>query len=134
MSLPLQRPKTKKKYSPWKISEVAIQKAFFGWLDLFTDVRDFTFMIPNGGKRTEAEAAHLKAQGLTAGVPDLFMAVPRNGYHGLFIELKTSTGRLADVQAQWIKKLNEQNYLAVVCYGLDDAMDVVRKYLGMEHA
>ena len=62
------------------------------------------------------------------------MAVPRNGYHGLFIELKTSTGRLADVQAQWIKKLNEQNYLAVVCYGLDDAMDVVRKYLGMEHA
>ena len=37
------------------------------------------FHVPNGGKRNAAEAAHLKRQGVKAGVPDLFLPVARGG-------------------------------------------------------
>ena len=47
------------------------------------------FHIPNGGQPEHNwEAANLKRQGVKAGVPDLFLPVAKNGYHGLFIEMK----------------------------------------------
>ena len=46
------------------------------------------YAVPNGGRRDKAEAAHLKMQGVKAGVPDLCLAVPKGKYHGLYIELK----------------------------------------------
>lgn len=35
------------------------------------------FHVPNGGKRSKVEAARFKAMGVQAGVPDLFLPVPR---------------------------------------------------------
>lgn len=35
------------------------------------------FAIPNGGSRNKAEAAKLKAEGVSAGVPDLFIPIPK---------------------------------------------------------
>ena len=58
------------------------------------------------------------------------MAVPYNGYHGLFIELKSKNGRLSDHQKIWVDNLNDRAYRAVVCYSLDEAMDAVTEYLG----
>ena len=46
------------------------------------------FHIPNGGKRTKIEASRLKAMGVLPAVPDLFLALPLGGYHGMFIEVK----------------------------------------------
>jgi|GEM_PF-5137145 len=43
---------------------------------------------PNGGRRNKAEAAKLKAMGVRKGIPDLFLPIPRQGYHGLYIETK----------------------------------------------
>lgn len=45
--------------------------------------------IPNGGYRTPAEAAHFKRLGVKAGVPDLLLPYPIDGWHGLWIELKS---------------------------------------------
>ena len=42
------------------------------------------FAIPNGGYRNKGEARKLKATGTKSGVPDLFLAVPRNNKSGLF--------------------------------------------------
>ena len=44
------------------------------------------FAIPNGGHRHKAVGAKLKSGGVKAGVPDCFLAVPKNGKHGLFLE------------------------------------------------
>src|SRR5437870_1942292 len=38
--------------------------------------------VPNGGKRTKAVAAKLKATGVRAGYPDLVLDVARGLYHG----------------------------------------------------
>lgn len=113
-----------------ELTEAKIQSAFFEWLSLFPHLRLVTFAIPNGGSRNCFEAKNLKAQGVTPGVPDLFMAVPCNGYHGLFIELKSKTGRLSEHQKIWLNNLNDRAYRAVVCYSLDEAMDAVTEYLG----
>ncbi len=87
------------------------------------------FHIPNGGSRNKIEAANLKRQGVKAGVPDLFLPVPRGGYHGLFIEMKYGKNKPTPSQRKWMAALNEQGYLAVVCYGFDGARDMIEKYL-----
>lgn len=92
---------------------------------------DLLFHIPNGGSRNKREAANLKRQGVKSGVPDLFLPVPRGGYHGLFIELKYGKNKPTDAQRKWAAALNEQGYMAVVCYGFEDARDTIEKYLGI---
>jgi hypothetical protein len=49
------------------------------------------FAIPNGGQRNIIVASKLKAEGVRAGVPDLFLAFPKKDAAGLFIEMKKPT-------------------------------------------
>lgn len=89
------------------------------------------FHIPNGGSRDKREAVHLKQLGVKAGVPDLFLAVPWDGEHGLFIEMKraSKTARVSPEQREWIQALKEQGYRAVVCYGFEQARTAIVDYL-----
>ena len=65
------------------------------------------------------------------GVPDLFLAVARGQYHGLFIELKRRKGgKVSLEQTQWLNELTIQGYLAVVSYGWDEAKGTILRYLG----
>lgn len=82
------------------------------------------FAIPNGGKRSKATAGKLKAEGVKAGVPDLFLPVARNGYHGLFIELKVNGRKQERHQSLWHIKLMEQGYEVHTVW--DDATEVIR--------
>ena len=71
------------------MSEIKLQAEFFQTVwNKYPRFRGLLFHIPNGGKRTKAEAMQLKASGVVAGVPDLFFAYPSGQYHGWFIELK----------------------------------------------
>ena len=85
--------------------------------------------IPNGGKRDSIEAKHLKIQGVKSGVPDLCLPVARKNYHGLYIEMKTETGRPSDNQKWWIEQLNGQRYKAVICHGWEEAKQCLINYL-----
>lgn len=89
------------------------------------------FHIPNGGKRSAAEAGRFKAMGVKPGVPDLFLPVPRGGYSGLFIELKRAHGgSLSDHQRDWLDDLSVRGYKAVMCHGWEAARDALLEYLG----
>lgn len=88
------------------------------------------FHVPNGGSRGPAEAGRFKAMGVKKGVPDVFLDVPRRGFHGLRIEMKRRRGGvLSDEQADWIDWYNSNGYRAVVCYGWDEARSVIEEYL-----
>lgn len=89
------------------------------------------FHVPNGGTRDPVEAAHLKAQGVRKGVPDLCLPVARRGYHSLWIEMKTPhKGRVSPEQEWWKDKLTEQGAVVVTAYGWKAAVDTLKWYLG----
>lgn len=88
--------------------------------------------IPNGGARNIVTAARLKAEGVVAGMPDLFVPEPSKGYHGLFVEMKVKGGRLQHAQKDMIDKLEERGYKCAVCWSSDDFMKVVNEYFGLD--
>lgn len=89
-----------------------------------------THAIPNGGGRTKREAGRLKAEGVKKGVPDIFTAVPVNGSHGLYIEMKSASGRVSAEQSAWIADALELGYAAVVCRSATEAMAAWLAYVG----
>ena len=85
--------------------------------------------IPNGGLRIKSVAYRLKKQGVRPGVPDLFLAVAKHGFFGLFIEMKSKDGKVTKEQEIYLDILNEQGYKAVVCYGWNEAAKIIKEYL-----
>ena len=86
------------------------------------------FAVPNGGARNEVTGAIMKAEGALAGVADLFILHAAHGYHGLFIEMKTKTGRQSPAQIAFELKCNLEGYKYTVCRSFDDFERVVRDY------
>nr|DAO16373.1 MAG TPA: Nuclease [Caudoviricetes sp.] len=78
-----------------------------------------------------AEVAADKAMGVKKGVPDLCLPVTRGGFHGLYIEMKTPSGRASDAQRWWMMELTKQGYRAVVCHGYDAAVAELCWYLSL---
>ena len=88
------------------------------------------YHIPNGGSRHQLEAAHLKQQGVRAGVPDLCLPVARDGCHGLYVEMKRLRGgRVSPEQVAWMEALQAEGYMVAVCQGWEMASEVILRYL-----
>lgn len=90
---------------------------------------EYLHHVPNGGKRDKATAMALKRQGVKAGVPDIVLPAAREGYHGLYIELKTGKNTTTKNQENWLKYLENQGYFTAVCYGWQAAAELIEKYL-----
>lgn len=96
---------------------------------------DYLIAIPNGGGRSKIEAARLKAEGVKAGVFDLYLPLARGGFHGLWIELKrpkspgAPAGRMTSDQKSWGGKMELAGYRAVCSHGWQDAAEALQKYL-----
>ena len=118
-----------------RTSESEEQAAIFEWCALnrgkYPEL-ELLYHIPNGGKRSKAEAARFKREGVKAGVPDLCLPVARRGFHGLYIELKAEKGVVSAEQKKWIAELKRQNYCAFVAYGAAAANKALTFYLGGE--
>lgn len=93
------------------------------------------FAIPNGGKRHIRTATLLKSEGVRPGIPDLFLAVPAHGKHGLFIEMKAKvkTARVSPHQKEIINIFSEKGFEVCVCYGADKAITTIKHYLETEN-
>lgn len=142
---------TKKKYSgtyngptPEKYAEAgsedAHQIALFMWaanpevLAKWPELR-WMFAIPNGGYRTKAGAARLRAMGVKAGVLDIMLPIKRFEYSGLFVEMKKPAknglreGRASGDQKVWLEFFKTQGFGAIVCVGWEAARDTIIQYL-----
>lgn len=101
--------------------------------------------VGNGGKRIQKtvrdkwgnfrtfspEAKRMKAEGVTAGVADLMLPIGQKGYHGLFIEMKTTEkwSRQSDVQKAWQKAVERVGNKYVVCRTFGEFQHIVTDYL-----
>ena len=127
------------RYGPPKLpaptvpTESEEQRALFEWAELYAGQYPelaLLFHVPNGGARYKATAGRMKAEGVKSGVPDICLPVARGKYHGLFVEMKrTGGGKASLAQEDWLDRLNQQGYAAMICHGWQEAAEVIRLYL-----
>ena len=118
----------RKKNNSLKASEHQIQCAYFDWFrNKHPDL--LAWAIPNGGLRMIATAARLKAEGVMAGVPDVFVAVAHAESHGLFLEFKSAKGTVRPTQKIMMERLRAAGYCCVVVNSIDSAIDATNAYL-----
>jgi hypothetical protein len=111
--------------------EAQQQRACVRWFHLaYPEFSKLFWATPNGGKRNAREAALMKQEGVLSGVPDLFLAVPRNGYHGYFLEGKTDDGKLTSNQKEVIEALKKQGFKVDVFRSFDEFTTLIKQYLG----
>lgn len=114
-------------------SEHDLQVECLRWLHLAYPTV-LCYAIPNGGYRTKTTAVHMKAEGQTAGVPDLHIPIPRCGYASLYIEMKNGkAGVVSDKQKEMIARLREYGNRVVVCRTFDEFRAEVEEYLSTPH-
>jgi len=70
-----------------------------------------------------------KATGYKRGFPDIMIYEPVGKWHGLAIELKVGYNRASKPQLHWQKELNKRGYKAEICTGIDEALEVINRYL-----
>lgn len=108
------------------------QQALFQWAEYKMHEHpelESMYHCPNGGKRNKAEAVRLKHEGVKAGVPDICLPVARNGYHGLYIEMKADKGKPTKDQIEWMDRLRKQGYRVALCHGWESAVESIEGYL-----
>lgn len=114
-------------------TEAQEQTALFQWAAMMEGrIPELRLMhhCPNGGSRNAIEAHNLRLQGVKAGIPDIFLPCARNGFHGLYIELKRRKGgRVSVEQKKMILALQGQGYRVEVCEGWEAARDVITEYM-----
>jgi hypothetical protein len=98
-------------------------------LNYYPLIRGVTFAIPNGGSRHLLEAVNLKRCGATKGVPDTFMCISNKTACGLFIEFKAGNNKASKEQMSMMEKLRDNGYECHIVYSLNEAREVVSKYL-----
>lgn len=131
-------------------SEHAEQSAVISWWALnctrYGIPLNCLFAIPNGANKSMASAVKFKREGLRAGCPDLFLAVPKHGtqndicngvmvtwpvilFHGLFIEAKRIGGKASPAQLEFATMLRKQGYSVVIAQGFEEMKRAIVGYL-----
>lgn len=119
--------KRKKRSHP----ESELQRECVAWFRVYYS-NHLIFAVPNAAKRGLALAAIMKAEGVTAGVPDLFVAAL--GVHngkvapGLFIEMKHGKGKSTPMQKHIQSRLATAGYVVTECRTFPEFQSIVDRY------
>ncbi len=124
--------------------ETSYQKAVISWFRLqHPKLEKLLIHVPNGGSRSKIkvkakngdtkeislEGKELKQMGATAGVADLLLLTPRQGYGCLAIEMKTEDGKQSTNQKEWQLEMIRARNKYVVCRSVQEAIEEISKYL-----
>jgi len=105
---------------------------FMNWVrENYPSVWDDTYHFANERKCAPWQGKTLKKMGVKSGVADIFVAVPRLQYHGLWIELKAEGGRLSKEQKEFLARSTKRGYLAMAVWGCEAAQAVFKSYFGI---
>lgn len=130
--------------------ESRMQQALVRWWSAncaaFAVPEQLLFAIPNGARKGAIIGSILKREGVRKGAPDLMLAVGRTPvFHctpgdpckpdrmehnrGMFLELKTPTGRIEPEQLAFHAALRSQGYRVTVIRTLAEGIDEITSYL-----
>ena len=101
------------------LTEHEEQREFVRWFrQTYPTVR--IFAIPNGGARTPSAAGRLKAEGVSKGVPDLYIPAWR-----VWVEMKRQKGgTVSTEQKDWHQYLESIGDCVIVAKGCADAQQL----------
>ena len=124
--------------------EAEIYKVIARYLSIKYPKLIFRFDFAAGMYLSPYMATKHRSQNPIKGYPDLFIALPRGNFAGLFIEIKTEKanpfkkdGTLkanehTERQAEILKALNEVGYAALFSTGVDETIKVIESYINQE--
>lgn len=92
-------------------------------------LRGLGFMIHNDGQKNQIQAAQDTARGVVRGIPDWCLAVPRGGYHHLYVELKVNGNQLSPLQRKRHEQLRAQGHRVEVVRELAAFQTLLTDYL-----
>ena len=115
------------------MSEADIQKELFSRFKReYPDLEKCFQASLNGvrlGKNRFAIISSLKAQGMCIGQADIFLSIPRAGFNGKYIELKTIKGTPTQDQLDFGDEMLRQGYAFEIAKGLDAGWDAIKTYI-----
>lgn len=115
-----------------KTSEHQEQAAYFDWVRA-KERQDPTysciFAIPNGGMRNIGVAMKLKKEGVKSGVWDIHIPISKDGWAGLWIEMKVKPNKLTDEQKAFGERMQGFGHKLAVCYSFEEAKTQTEIYL-----
>ena len=119
-----------------KQEEYHAQVAIFEWSyhneTKYPDL-EYLFSTLNGVRLPIGLAKKVKRAGNKKGVPDIWLPIARDEHKGLIVELKREKGgTVSPEQKKWLKKLNMEGFCAVVCYGSEQAIQTIERYLNLK--
>lgn len=114
---------------PHQHTESSLQIECVKWVRAtFPHFDKLFFSVPNGGQRNAPTARIMKAEGVVAGVSDLLLLIPNNGYHGLCIEMKTEKGRQSEHQKTFQEEAEYNGYKYIVCRSFKEFASEIYRY------
>lgn len=88
------------------------------------------FHPANGGPRSPQQGMKFRLLGVKPGTPDLCFPVARNGFIGLWMELKDAKGRVSEEQTLWMDALKKQGHKCEVVKTAEAGIRLLKEYLG----
>jgi hypothetical protein len=122
------------------MSEKSLHKSVCQYLRMQYNGILFNSDLAGATKLTMGQAVAMKSLRSQRGFPDLAIYEPRNGYHGLFIELKIEGTKLykkngdpvsehIEEQLYCLCKLKQKGYQTAFAIGFDNAIKIIKEYL-----
>jgi hypothetical protein len=115
-------------------AEWGIQKAIIAWYDTqYPPSHPYWHLLvchQNGSVNYGKFKGYiLKQMGVRANIPDLMLYIAKGGFNGLFLEVKTNTGKITKDQKEFHQRLLNQGYAVLGGYGIDNSIEIIKKYL-----
>jgi hypothetical protein len=112
------------------LSESALQQKCVMWFkNTFRPIRKLLYMNHNSGRKSMMSATTDVGLGLTKGIPDLFLAIPNDLWHGLYIEMKAIGGKVSPDQTEVMELLSNQGYKCAVIDSFQSFQELILNYL-----
>ena len=110
--------------------ETIDQMKFFDWIHSRPDLDPYCFHIGNQRKCTPQQGRILKRMGVKSGASDIFVGIPKGGWNGMFLELKSGSGKPTNNQERFMIDMTSMGYYCVWASGYEQARKVIEKYIG----
>lgn len=92
-------------------------------------LKGFTiFSVPNHGIRTPRLGHYFKEEGLLPGVADLFLMLPKETSHGVFIEVKSEKGKQTKTQSDFEIKCTKLGYRYWIIKSIEEFIKKLSNY------